>query len=152
MKNNETSPSLSKAEIAAKYDNAEPRYRRTKEQIAEGFNEEWFAIKNKYIHLRGMANYRGILWEIPLATYIQIIEHPCMYGGKGPNEGIRITLDRINNALGYLPTNIAPSCWFHNHQRSNAWTHEQFLDIMAHYPTPCRNRLTKAEFAAKVSQ
>lgn len=121
------------------------RYRRTKEQIESGEGQAWFDLCKRFNQTRGTANFRGILWELTLDQYEAILAYPCIYGGKGLAEGIRVNLDRVENSQGYTLTNVVPCCWFHNYQRSCNWTHAAFLDIMAHYPTRCRNRSSKGD-------
>lgn len=118
-------------------------YKRTRAQIEAGEGNEYMAELGRFNRTKATAKLRGLLWAIEFADWKLLTGLPCIYGGKGLADGIRISLDRLDNDKGYTSENVVPSCWFHNWQRSCNWTHEAFLDIMAHYPTECRNRQGK---------
>jgi hypothetical protein len=103
--------------------------------------EPWLG---EYADKRRQAQQRGLPFTITENEYWQWITWitttaQCFYGGGGAKNGIRLTMDRIDNRQGYHLWNIVPSCCHHNTVRSNNWTVEAFKDIVKHYPTPCRN-------------
>lgn len=116
-------------------------YRRTYEQIEAGEGALWMEESKVFSRLRFQAKQRDLEFTITRDEWNDLRRGECIYGGKGFKDGIRLTMDRKNNARGYTPDNIVTACWKHNFKRGADWTHEAFLDIMAHYPIPCRNRL-----------
>lgn len=53
---------------------------------------------------------------------LSIIKNPCVYCGDSID---RIGVDRIDNEIGHIKTNLVPSCYSCNSVRMDHWTHEE---------------------------
>lgn len=51
-----------------------------------------------------------------------IIKNPCVYCGDSVS---RIGVDRVDNEIGHIKTNLVPSCYSCNSIRMEKWTHEE---------------------------
>ena len=97
------------------------------------------AMRNELLaSYRKSARVRGIEWKLSDETFFELITKSCDYCGSPPgrlrkgrpgvNGGyIYSGLDRINNAIGYLPENTAPCCWLCNRAKAEMPL-DQFLD------------------------
>lgn len=64
-------------------------------------------LKGSYVSSKAHAKRRNILFEITLDYFSLFKDCPCFYCGK-PLE--KISLDRINNFLGYIEGNVVTCC------------------------------------------
>ncbi len=94
--------------------------------------------KARYSSTRKGARRRGIPFELTLDQFVEIVSSPCVYAIDS-EEGIRYGADRKDNSLGYTRENCQPCCFWHNHVKSDVFTHEQMLDIVQKFSIHCRN-------------
>ncbi len=66
---------------------------------------------------------REIQFEITFAQFVTLWGKPCAYCGAGINT---IGLDRIDNTLGYIFSNVAPCCSVCNYMK-RMWGCEFFI-------------------------
>jgi hypothetical protein len=59
------------------------------------------------IRYRYSARQRGLEFDLDLAIVKELLALPCEYCGLND---LMITLDRTENSLGYLKTNVVPAC------------------------------------------
>lgn len=62
--------------------------------------------KLEFGHYSHNAKTRGLSWELTLDQFACLRNAPCTYCGNPGPGGV----DRVDNALGYLPGNVAPCC------------------------------------------
>jgi 5-methylcytosine-specific restriction endonuclease McrA len=65
------------------------------------------------------ARRRDIAVALDETHAIRLMARPCVYCGREP-VGRSSGLDRVNNALGYRPDNVAPACWDCNRMKGTA--------------------------------
>lgn len=78
------------------------------------------ARNNRFSRYKTAAQTRGFIFEITLAQFTVLTAQNCYYCGSAPSNVARITsrngvfiysgLDRVNNELGYIPSNVVPCC------------------------------------------
>jgi hypothetical protein len=71
---------------------------------------------------RKRAKVKNYIWDISKEDYVTIISNSCYYCCKSLSEEKGVSLDRIDNNLGYLLTNVLPCCGICNKTRSNIFT------------------------------
>lgn len=74
--------------------------------------------KNRYNYSVRNAKRRGLCWKISFRQYKKLIAKPCTYCGEIKYESC-IGLDRIDNAKGYIRSNVVPSCAVCNYMRND---------------------------------
>lgn len=75
--------------------------------------------KYRYMHARSTARRRALVFDIGFENYLQLIAaDACAYCGF-PLSKLGYSLDRIDNSIGYLPTNVVPCCKECNRARSD---------------------------------
>ncbi len=87
---------------------------------------EDIALQNKFSCLKHDALSRGLRWELSWNFYKSLALSPCSSCGTPPsqvhylarrhgNYQCRYTgIDRVENTVGYIPSNVRPMCWFCN--------------------------------------
>lgn len=84
--------------------------------------------RGQYTNARAIAKRRNLSFDITRSQYADLRSEPCRYcGGDLPPTGVG--LDRLDNASGYLLSNVVPSCGLCNHVRSDHFTHEEMLTL-----------------------
>jgi len=82
-----------------------------------------FGAKHHYGELRKSASKRKLVFEITEEQYRDIFSKPCAYCATDK----KVSVDRIDNAVGYLPENVQPCCKVCN-QMKHAMTHQDFVE------------------------
>lgn len=95
---------------------------RAKEARRAGLNVARWVLEDsrKSDRKRGLANDLAREWVEPL------LSQPCSYCGETT---LRMTLDRIDNALGHLRSNVVPACIRCNYAR-RAMPHKAWLCLV----------------------
>ena len=65
--------------------------------------------KGRYITAKAQAKRRGWVFEIPLTQFTELVSLPCHYC-HGPLNPTSTGLDRVDNSVGYIPSNVVPCC------------------------------------------
>lgn len=82
------------------------------------------------------AKKRGLEFDVSRELFVSLIGKPCVYCGEEARG-----VDRINNSLGYIPTNIQPCCSICNHMKHTLGVRE-FINhcrkIAKQYRIPAR--------------
>lgn len=117
----------------------------TRRNRKEFGRDAWFQVYNSY---RSSANRRGYEWNLSEEDFLKVVVSPCLYCGvalentrTGRKDGavFRYTgLDRIDNTLGYITTNLAPCCTKCNLAKRDMTTSEfcsLIVDIHVHQST-----------------
>lgn len=70
---------------------------------------------------------RGKVWEISLEEFCALLERPCVYckNQLGTKDGFSSGLDRIDNAKGYILSNVVSCCHICNTMRNQFLTVEE---------------------------
>jgi len=97
-----------------------------KEKILKRQNEYKRSIKGRYNQAKSVANRRNIIWDIHFNDYQLLLQSNCYYSDQHSLPETGIGLDRINNNLGYILTNVIPCCSDCNTSRSNKYTVEEW--------------------------
>jgi hypothetical protein len=84
-------------------------------------------VKHSYWYLKSNSKRRKIHFDLSFEDYIKIRLQPCFYCGKQPLSHNQGWLDRINNDLGYILTNVLPCCGPCNKHRYIGWTVEEMI-------------------------
>lgn len=104
-----------------------PKY---KYHLAEGE-----AARNRVLkQYRSSAKSRGLVWALPRAFFFGLTKKNCHYCGASPSmvastsrgSYMHSGVDRKNNSLGYLPSNVVACCTVCNHAKRDM-TYEEFL-------------------------
>lgn len=74
------------------------------------------APKNVYSEYKRSAKKRGLQFDIPFNNFILFSDSPCYYCGE---ELDQIRLDRVDNNLGYILSNVKSCCWKCNNMKSS---------------------------------
>jgi hypothetical protein len=82
----------------------------------------------RFTDCKRYAKSRGLEWAISFEDYCHLLNYKCTYCG-GPLPETKVGLDRIDNNKGYSLDNVVPCCYYCNHLRSDAFTHEEFLEF-----------------------
>lgn len=69
---------------------------------------------------------RGLEFTLTLDEFITLVMQPCVYCGAVPTE--RNGIDRVDNAVGYVASNVVPCCFTCNQMKSN----RSRADFLAH--------------------
>lgn len=67
----------------------------------------------RFSHSKKNAKERGYEWKISFRLFKELISKPCSFCGELKIEN-GSGLDRINQLIGYLPTNVIPCCYICN--------------------------------------
>lgn len=72
-------------------------------------------LKSEHHNYRHNALNKGLNFEITLGDFSELITKSCEYCGKEPlprgkHKALMNGLDRVDNSLGYLLTNVVPCC------------------------------------------
>ena len=83
-------------------------------------------INGRYISGKAYATRRGLVWDIPADEYGKLLSLPCHYCGFELSK-TGVGLDRKDNSLGYLITNVVPCCWECNTAKFNFWSYDEMI-------------------------
>lgn len=82
----------------------------------------------RYTLAKCNARRRGIVWQLSRDQFTCLTSKPCEYcGGKLSDTGCG--LDRMDNNIGYVISNVVPCCRQCNNTKSNFWTHNEMVEI-----------------------
>lgn len=79
-----------------------------------------------YRDYKRRAKVKGIVWGLTVETFRSLVKSVCDYCGYS-NDKTFIGVDRVDNNLGYTPTNSAPCCRWCNWGK-NERTLQEFQD------------------------
>ena len=74
----------------------------------------------RFLSCRLAARKRGLVFCIEEEEFYRLALSPCFYCGKEADEERVNGLDRVDNALGYLSTNVVSACAYCNHMKSDS--------------------------------
>ncbi len=90
------------------------------------------SVSGKLSLLRQSAKTRGLAMLLTQDEYVEITEHnECLYCGFSLPE-VGGGLDRVDNAVGYVTSNVVPCCKDCNTARGDAFTHEEMKLLGKH--------------------
>jgi hypothetical protein len=98
-------------------------------------NRDWNPFKHLYTKYQGAASKRGYRFELTNEEFINLINSPCFYCNT-PNSntyknGDKILnyngIDRINNEIGYIQSNVVACCSICNRMKMDMNVND-FLD------------------------
>ena len=95
-----------------------------------------YFIAKKYISMKESAEKRGITFDLPLQSLINIMKaNKCFYTGvllnDIENDPNKRTIDRIDNSKGYIKGNVA-ACSLSFNQRKGCITKEDVKILSRH--------------------
>ncbi len=85
------------------------------------------SLKGKFRSLR----HTGRDVQITFEQFSHLLTLPCAYCGGECTSSTGYSLDRKDNAKGYLLENVAPCCTLCNKMKTDEWSFEEFLQIGA---------------------
>lgn len=68
-------------------------------------------IGNRYCNLKCTARARNLILDITLEQYTRLVLNASCFYCQGPLSETGPSLDRLDNTLGYLLTNVVPCCY-----------------------------------------
>lgn len=83
-----------------------------------------------YNEYKRRALKKGRAFELTPENFTQLINSDCHYCGEAPrkcSDGVRNGVDRVNNDLGYIYTNVISCCTGCNRMKGKS-TYEEFLE------------------------
>lgn len=86
-------------------------------------------IKRRFLHSRGQAKSRGLLWDLTIEEYHALMNQNCIYCGSVISH-CGVGLDRIDNSKGYSTDNVLPCCGSCNQMRNVHLTVEEMKVAM----------------------
>lgn len=96
-------------------------------------NREWkqrhkdyyYLLETKFRHAKHASKRKNKEWVLTFEEYSLLINKPCYYCGTSLTQFCGIGLDRIDNELGYLISNVLPCCGPCNYVRADRFTVEE---------------------------
>lgn len=86
------------------------------------------SLRGRFGSARRKARARGLAWSLSLTEYERLTQEACHYCGWAlPPAGVG--LDRLDNAIGYDPSNVVPCCTVCNLVRSNIFTPSEMVRL-----------------------
>ena len=84
-------------------------------------------VKNSLIQeYKNSAKQRGLIYELSEKCLFTFVKSNCHYCGKPPNKSHRKCdtflyngLDRVDNSVGYIASNVVPCCYICNKMKGN---------------------------------
>ena len=87
------------------------------------------AARNRVLdYYKRNAKGKGLVWELSLEDFTELVKSPCSYCGSLPQRVfkkhhsssifIRNGIDRKDSAIGYIKENAVPCCWECNRLKS----------------------------------
>jgi len=73
---------------------------------------------------------RNLSWDISFEKYVKIIMNPCEYCKEDLSGWGGTSLDRIDNDIGYIDSNVIPCCGTCNNIRNRFLTREEMKAAM----------------------
>lgn len=70
--------------------------------------------RGKWNIYRWAARKKGRVWELSYDFFLSLWQKPCFYCGKDMEY---IGIDRKDNAIGYIETNVVPCCFSCNRMK-----------------------------------
>lgn len=96
-----------------------------KEKYRKNLSDE----KTSWRVLRDTVKQGGFIINITYEEYLSLREKPCFYCGDEFQRGRHsYSLDRVDNAKGYLRDNIVPCCYRCNHAKAKL-TQDEFIKL-----------------------
>ena len=104
------------------------------------YNDYEMYIRQQESQYRRGAKRRGVVYELSVSEFQSLVESDCHYCGVPPqmkhsfqreNDNIfcRNGIDRVDNNLGYISTNVVPCCHACNVAKNNM-SKEDFLGLI----------------------
>lgn len=87
----------------------------------------------RFLYAKKSAKVRGYAWEIEQETFYDLIKQPCYYCNKQPEYTTGVGLDRLDNNLGYILTNVQPCCGRCNIGRNANFSPEEWKVMIDAY-------------------
>jgi hypothetical protein len=110
------------------------KWRSRNSDRVKAFNKSWnkkFPIKKRLTHARDIARSRGYKCEITNERFIQLWNETCHYCATPIISETGIGLDRINNSISYIESNVLPCCGSCNYIRGNRLTVQEMEVAMS---------------------
>lgn len=82
--------------------------------------------KARFIWSKNAAKRRGLVWELTFEQFDYLLTQPCHYAITHIKSTRGCGLDRIDNNIGYIFTNVLPCCKNCNVDRSNIYTVDEW--------------------------
>lgn len=95
-------------------------------------------VEYRFKHYKRSAKVRGFEFMLTFEQFKTFWQLPCTYCG---NEIPSIGLDRVDNSLGYLITNVVPCCLICNRMKLTL-SKEAFLEHIARIHNYCESKET----------
>jgi hypothetical protein len=103
----------------------------TRRRRVEYYDRVGISEKDKFTSLRRRVAAKSMKLLISFEEFQTLRNQPCVYGG-GTRPDIKVGIDRKDSSIGYTVKNCAPCCARHNLIKSDIFSHEEMLFIVAH--------------------
>ena len=113
--------------LAMKSEYDKRRYERSSKR--QKIDRESDPAKYKLSTYKSFDKKRGINSDIDYEFVLNAIDSPCFYCGLKDKQNVG--LDRIENSIGHMKSNVVPCCSLCNMTRGDRFTHEDFKEFIA---------------------
>jgi hypothetical protein len=90
------------------------------------YEENKYTVKHRLMYAKTQAKKRKLSFELTQNVYGSIIAKPCHYCEADLSKSMGICLDRLNDELGYLESNVVPCCGSCNKGRNSLFTPQEW--------------------------
>lgn len=87
------------------------------------------SLGRRFARSEWRAKKRGHDWKITIEAFSEMLVRPCFYC-FGPLGISGVSLDRKDNALGYIDANVVPCCGNCNRIKCHLLTHQEMIVAM----------------------
>lgn len=105
-------------------------YHNNKEEILSYQKKYRITPKRKFGQGMRSAKERNLTWTIDFDCYVQLINKPCSYCNCSLENVGGVSLDRLDNSIGYEPSNVVPCCGKCNNIRNSFLSYEEMKVAM----------------------
>jgi len=98
-----------------------------------------YTLKARFQFARSSAKKRGLDFLLTSEMFAAFTEAPCVYGGGKIPVKLGSGIDRRDNSLGYIDSNVVPCCPKHNRIKGAWLDHWDMLRLLEKHPNlkPC---------------
>jgi hypothetical protein len=93
-------------------------YEANRENILKRDRQYIASVHGTFMKMRQSARRRDIIFELTEDFVGNETDKPCFYCGEETTNTKRNGLDRLDNDIGYIPTNVVSCCWTCNQMKS----------------------------------
>jgi hypothetical protein len=118
----------------------QPKSKNVSNKLPETLSEKFISIGKRVAARHKKKGWKGdIITSTELFYQYYITNGKCFYTGlvytlEKDSNPLKMTVDRIDSSLGYVPGNVVLCCWFVNCAK-NSWNLETMKKLWSYLPT-----------------